>query len=346
MTLHRPDMHGAPSISDVARLAGVSIGTVSNTLNSPQKVMESTRLKVQQAIDELGFVRNAAASSLAAGVSTTVGMVLVDLGNSLFVNMARGAEREAQRLGFSTFLADSDIDAERQNNSLRLFDEARVAGIILAPLEGPLGAMEPVKQRGRPIVLLNYSTDDNATCSVVVDEHRGGQLAAQHLIELGRRRLVFVGRPTRYRAIRERLRGAKEAADAAGIPLEVVETEDLNIRHGRAVGEALASRSSTVRPDGIVAGSDLLAVGCIQGLVSSGMRVPQDVAVVGYDNNYFASDSLIPVSTVAQPADDMGRIAMRLLAEETERDADHRHRTVTVAPSLIVRASTVPPSGV
>src|SRR4051794_12526791 len=175
----------APSMQDVADRAGVAIGTVSNVLNRPGLVAERTRRKVATAIAELGFVRNSSARDLAAGSSTTVGLVLVDIGNSFFVDIARGAEAATSRAGLNLLLANSDVDRTRQTGFLRLFDEARSAGLLLAPIDGPLDDAYAMQSRGRPVVLVNAPVVDPRLCSVVADNVLGGRLATEHLIEQG-----------------------------------------------------------------------------------------------------------------------------------------------------------------
>lgn len=335
----------APSIMDVARLANVSMATVSNTLNHPDKVSAATQARVTRAIDQLGFVRNSAARSVAAGVSSTIGLVLVDLGNSLFVDMAKGAEKQAEASGMNMLLANSDINLAKQDAYLHLFDEARVAGIILAPLDGSLVEMEKVRRHGRPVVLLNDTgTVSSSACSVVVDEVHGGYLAARHLIDEGRTRLAFVGSPHEFHAVRDRLLGAQQAVaeEGGGVSLELIEIGALKQSNGFTVGKDIVARQAEDRPDGIFAAADLVAVGCIQGLLTGDdIMVPHDIAVIGYDNNRFASESMIPVSTIAQPAYEMGQAATTLLLEEATDAAEHTHRRVTLKPTLIVRQSTV-----
>lgn len=330
-----------PKMSDVAERAGVSLATVSNTLNNPAIVSENTQARVWQAIEELGFVRNAAASGLASRASNTVGVVLIDLSNSLFVSMARGIEREASAAGIKVLLTNSEIDLAKQDDSLRFFDELRAAGVIVAPLEGDLGAIESVRRHGRPVVLLNHPAADGG-CGVVVDEEHGGYLAARHLIELGHTRLAFAG-ATRFSVVDSRLAGARRAvAESAGdVTLEVLTTHGVRLKHGHQVGEELLSRDAIDRPDGIVAASDLIAVGIIQTMHRhGGVEIPRDLSIVGYDNNAFASDSAIPVTTIAQPAEEMGAVAFRLLMEEAHGDPEHVHGTVVLEPHLIRRSST------
>ena len=326
-------------MSDVARMAGVSLGTVSHALNKPGIVSEATRRKIEAAIEELGYVRNRAASSLAAGHTGTVGLILVDLANSLFVDIAKGAEDATQTEGMSLLLANADVDRAKQERYLSLFDETRVSGVILAPLDAPLDGAARVREHGRPVVLVNYAAD--GYCGVVVDEEHGGYLAARHLIDLGRRRLLFVGGPLTLQALAGRLRGARRAAEEAGVTLEHLPTDGLNPREGRRAAGHVAAVVPASRPDGLVVAADSLAVALVQELTTVlGLRVPADVAVTGYDDNHFASDTPIPVTTVRQPGRDMGAAAAGLLAEEIRDGDDHRHRTLVLRPELLVRQST------
>ena len=158
-----PGKRRSASMSDVAKRAGVALGTVSNALNQPEKLSEDTLKRVHLAIEELGFVRNRAARSLAAGTSNTIGFVLADLANSFFVDMARGAEEEAQKSKMTVLLANADIIVPKQKTYLALFDEERVAGILLAPIPGYVDGMPEVRAHGRSVVLLNEPADRKST---------------------------------------------------------------------------------------------------------------------------------------------------------------------------------------
>ena len=331
------DSRAAPRIQDVARRAGVAIGTVSNVLNNPDLVAQRTRLKVESAIADLGFVRNSAARALAARRTDTVGLVLTDIGNSLFVDIARGVESAASQAHLKTLLANSDAKTAKQTSYLELFDEARVAGVILAPLDGPLDGALTVQSHGRPVVLVNAPVAEPAMCCVMVNEELGGFLAASHLLDQGARRLVYLAGFLHLHAIEGRLRGIRKAVATAGASLEVVEAPNLKIGSGRELGHQVL-RSKAV--DGVVCPSDPLAVGVIQAAIDLGIRVPDDLLVVGYDNDHFASESNIPVSTVSQPGHRMGELAVELLLSEIHQPADHAHQTLTLDPDLIPRHST------
>ena len=332
----------APSMVDVARHAGVALGTVSNVLNNPDKVADATRARVLDSIQALGFVRNSLARSLVSGSGNTVGFVIVDIGNSFFVDIARGAQDAFGKSGMKLLLANSDVDLASQDAYLDLFDEARVSGMLLAPLDAPLDGATKVRSHGRPVVLVNWPGEPGQSCGVVVDEELGGYLATRHLLETGRRRLLFIGGPLVLHAVEQRYAGARRAVEewGAGAVLDLLETTRLTVPAGLEVGHAIVEMSPSDRPDGIFASADALAAGCVQALIYGGIAVPDDIAVIGYDNNHFASDSVVPISTVGQPGPEMGRIAAELLLEETDPAAFHDHRTIVLEPSLIVRTST------
>ncbi|MGY4859593.1 LacI family DNA-binding transcriptional regulator [Cryobacterium sp. AP23] len=338
----RVDKTGAPSMSDVAALAGVALGTVSNALNHPQKVAEATLVRIQAAIDDLGFVRNDQARSLARGRSSTMGLIVTDIGNSFFVDIARGAEVGAQADGMSLLLANSDNDAAKEQTYLDLFEQSRFAGILLAPFEASTDGLERIKERGQPVLLLNVATPAEKGCSVIVDNEYGGYIAARHLIDLGRTRLAFVGGPDRLAPLLARRLGVERAISESNgaVALEEIIVGAVNAPEGRTVAEALIQRDPADRPDGIVAASDLLALGMIQTFQNI-VRVPEEIAIIGYDNNNAVWDSLIPISTIGQPGFDMGARGAELLADAIKNPATHQHQVVTLLPHLLARASSV-----
>lgn len=329
------------TMSDVAAAAGVSLGTVSNALNHPERVTDELRTRVQRAIDSLGFVRNSAARSLAAGSSNTVGFVLVDLANSLFVDMARGAEVAAQAAGMYLVMANSDVSAGKQRTYLEHFNQEQVAGILATLVGGELDGLEGARRAGRPVVVLDTNTAIGDTCRVETDYELSGYLAAQHLLSLGRRRLAFAGGPVRMPAIGDRLRGAQRAVREAGAVLEHLDSAEIQADNGREIGERLRARDRADLPDGVVAAADLVALGLMQALVDVDIAFPDDIALIACDDNKSAYDSLIPISTIDLPGYQMGRSAMELLLEEIRSPETHTHRRVIIEPKLTARESTV-----
>lgn len=333
------------SVKDVAARAGVSVGTVSNVMNWPDKVSQATVAKVQAAIDELGFVRNDAARQLRDGRSKTIGLVVLDVRNPFFTDLARGAEDRAADDGYSIILGNSDEKADREANYLDLFDEQRMHGVLISPFGDITARLRRLRQRGIPAVLVDRTSADESFSSVSVDDIAGGALAAEHLIALGRRRIAFVGGPIEIRQVTDRLEGARRSVSAnASATLEVIETRALSVIEGRAAGTAILQRDPAERPDAIFAANDLIAMGVLQALNMQGtLHVPDDVALIGYDDIDFASAAVVPLSSIRQPSGLIGQTAVEILLEEAA-DPTLSPRQVVFQPQLIVRASSGGPA--
>ncbi|MFY9304132.1 MAG: LacI family DNA-binding transcriptional regulator [Rhodoluna sp.] len=330
------------SVRDVARKAGVSVGTVSNVLNNPDKVADKTVSKVQQAIRSLGFVRNDAARQLRAGKSHSIGLLVLDVRNPFFTDLARGAEEAAAEHHMSILLANSDENHEREKQLLSLFEEQRVAGLLVSPVSSDIKDLVSARDRGTPIVLVDRESKDKTLSSVAVDDVAGGFMALSHLIETGRKRIMFAGGPMSIQQIADRLKGSKKAIKSQdNAELEVFATKNLTVLEGRAVGEAILSRPASQRPDAVFAANDLLAIGIMQVLVvAKNISIPGDIALVGYDDISFASSALISLSSVRQPSALIGAQAIELLIEETEAPQNSTRRQVVFQPELVVRDSS------
>src|SRR5689334_11057158 len=199
------------SMREVAAEASVSVGTVSNVLNAPDKVAPATVARVQAAIDQLGFVRNDAARQLKAGRSRSVGLVVLDIGNPFFTDIARAAERRAGEHNLTVLLGTSDDDGGRERAYVDAFDEQRVYGLLVSPVSDDLSRLTALRERGTPVVLADRDGSGAPFDPVAVDDVAGARLAASHLCATGRRRIAFVGGPDTLRQIRDRRRGAAEA---------------------------------------------------------------------------------------------------------------------------------------
>lgn len=329
----------AAGIRDVAAAASVSVGTVSNVLNSPHKVAPATVERVHAAIDKLGFVRNDAARQLKAQRSRCVALIVLDIGNPFFTDVARGAERRAAQLNLTVLFGTSDDDAARERSYIDAFDEQRVFGLLVSPVGDDLSRMETLQSRGTPVVLVDRDATGTPFSSVAVDDISGGRLAAEHLCSTGRRRLAFVGGPRTLRQVRDRLLGAQAAvAEFAGATLEVIDTDELSVLAGRSVGEQLRARRPDERPEAVFCANDLLAIGVLQALTLIGdLQVPRDIALVGYDDIDFARSAVVPLSSIRQPSTQIGTTAIDLLAAVSD-GGEPRH--IVYQPELVVRAST------
>lgn len=330
----------AVGVKDVAAAAGVSVGTVSNVLNQPERVSARTVERVQQVIQELGFVRNDAARQLRAGRSRSIGLVVPDIGNPFFAEVARGAEDRAADAGMTVLLGNSDEQDVRQEAHLELFQEQRVNGVLLTPASDDLEAVHRFAAGGMPVILVDREIEQGVLPSVSVDDVEGGRLAVEHLLSSGRRRIAYVCGPRSVQQVADRLAGAETAVRAvAGAELEVIEQSALTVLQGRAAGESLIARTATLRPDAVFAANDLLAVGLLQAFsFGAAVRVPEDIAMVGYDDIDFASATVVPLSSVRQPARLLGWTGVDLLLKEL--DGVEHDRRVRFQPELIVRESS------
>lgn len=331
----------AVSIRDVAERAGVSVGTVSNVLNKPDRVSEAVATRVHDAIRELGYVRNDAARQLRAGRSSSVGLVVLDARNPFFTDVARGAEDAAAEHGVAVLLGDSDEKPEREAAYLDLFEEQRVRGVLVSPLGDIRERLQRMRALGTPVVLVDRMAEDASLSSVSVDDVAGGRTAVAHLLETGRRRIAFVGGPLGLRQVADRLTGAQHAV--AAVPdaqLEVLEGSALSVSEGRRMGEQLVARDPAERPDAVFTANDLLAVGLLQALVMrGGVRVPDDIALIGFDDIDFASATIVPLSSLRQPSRLIGQTALGILLEEAD-DPTLAPRQVVFQPELVIRESS------
>lgn len=333
----------AVSVREVAGAAGVSVGTVSNVLNRPDKVAPDTVARVMEAIDRLGFVRNDAARQLRAGHSRTIGLVVLDLRNPFFTEVARGAEERASPEGLTVLVANSDEQHEREAIHLDLFEQQRVFGVLVTPVAENVQKLRRMRDRGIPTVFVDRESHDPSFASVSVDDVEGGRIAAQHLLDIGRRRVAFVGGPASIRQVSDRLDGAQRAVAAGGkgATLEFIGTSALTVEEGRLAGLRIIERDRAARPDALFAANDLLAIGLLQSLVMThDLRVPDDIAVIGYDDIGFARAAVVPLSSVRQPAALIGSTAVELLADISRGQA-RAGEHVVFRPELIVRETTV-----
>jgi len=325
------------SIKDVAELAGVSVGTVSNVLNRPESVTERTREKVEAAMADLHFLRNASARQLRAGTSTTVGAVLADLGNPYYTEIARGIEDRLALEGHTLLLCSSDEDAEREAHFLRQFAEQGVYGILVTPMSTTTMRLAELGELGIRSVLIDSTS--RSLPAVSVDHVSGGRQAVAHLLERGHRRiLMLTAEPLRQQA-RHRLRGATEAVRAAGLDpsevLKVTRLHQLNATEGENAMLAALDDPGPA-PTAVFCINDLVALGVIRALRTRGKAVPRDVAIVGYDDLYWAAELATPLSSVRQPMRQLGWAAADLLLNHDDVVPAHP----VFEPELVVRASS------
>lgn len=331
------------SIRDVASQAGVSVGTVSNVLNRPDIVAASTRSRVLAAISDLGFVPNDAARQLRRGRGRTLGLVVLDVANPFFTDVAKGVEEATGAAGMAVIFCNSDGDPGRESAYLDLLEEQRVQGVLITPVDDAHERLLRLRDRGILVILLDRRSTRTDVCSVSVDDRLGGELAVRHLVETGHRRIAFVGGPSRLEQVRDRWAGALQALHDAGLDeghLRRFDTPSLTVAAGRDAAARILGQPRTTRATAVFCANDLLALGMLQELTRQQVRVPEEIALVGYDDIDFAAAAAVPLSSVRQPRQRLGRTAARLLLEEANDREGHQHQQVVFEPELVVRESS------
>ena len=330
-----------PSVRDVAERAGVSVGTVSHVLNHPERVAGPTLDRVRAAIDELGFVRSETARRLRHGGSSLVGVLVHDISNPFFTEAARGIEDRLREDNRVPMLSSTDSDPDRERELMSLLAGLDVRGVIVTPSSCTLDNLAVLAGRGIRVVLMDHPPISAGLSTVSGDDVAGARAAIAHLVDLGHRRIGFVNGPLSVRQSVDRRNGVLTALADAGLePARVLaEIEAVSGGHGYtadagAVGAAALLRAES-RPTALFCANDQLAIGAMREIRRRGLSIPDDVAIVGYDDVAIASELITPLTSVHVPMRDIGRAAADLLLADS---SEVRH--VAFAPELVVRAST------
>lgn len=336
------ETEGSVTIRDVARLAGVSAGTVSNVLNRPFYVKDATRERVLAAIDELDFQPQQKARQFRPGRVRTLGIAVANLNNPFFVDVAIGAETVARQNDIGVVIANSAYDARIENQNLDLLVQQRVQGLIISPVDETSSRLQALHDRGVPMVFVDrVGIGDTQGWSVIVDDERGGALAANHLVSTGHRRIALVGHPHTSPKVKARLKGVLSVVERAPeVIFEVLETDSWTVDTGRETGHRIADMDPADRPTGIICANDLLALGALQTLTSRGLRIPDDIAVIGYDDLEWSAVSSPSLTTIRQPRQLLGATAVRMILELfREGNPRPKNNHVVLQPELVIRQS-------
>lgn len=335
------DLEPARSIGvrDVAKKAQVSLGTVSNVINTPDSVRPRTRERVEKAMRELGFVGSRAAGQLRSRKSGLVGVVLPDVGNPYWADVLRGVESVFEDEDLTLVVGSTHQDPARQKRLLRALAAQGVDGLLVAPID-ELRSWEQFANRRLGVVALESVAVPDVGSSISLDNVGGARQAINHLLELGHRSIAFINGPRSVPWCVERRAGVLSGIQAAGLdPSDVlieIEVADLTSANGLAATDSLWV---TAQPTAIMCANDLVALGALLSLQRRSLRVPEDVSLVGYDDVEFVEALRPPLTTVRQPAFAAGVIAGRMLLSGAAHEGGERE---LLTPSLIVRQSTGP----
>lgn len=328
------------TIRDVAKRAGVSAGTVSNVLNRPSYVGMDTRRRVLDVIAELEFEPSKSAQQFRPGRERTLGLSIAEMRSPFFVDVALAADAEAKRLGMGVVLVLADEDALREEHNLDLLVQQRVHGIMITPVDEVNPRLEQLIVQGIPIVYVDRIAGNRPCCWVTTDDVAGGRLAGEHLIERGHRRLGFLGGTSFSEHVERRFSGFSAGVLGVSESLLRVDTDSWMLEDGVRAANVIAALPTDERPTAVMCANDLLALGLMQGLWRRGIRAPDDIALVGFDDLEWAGASVIPLSSVHQMRHELGQIAVQMLVDEITNGEEHVHRHVVLQPELVVRESS------
>lgn len=329
------------TMRDVARAAGVHPGTVSRVLNPVTRPLVNPRTadRVDRAASDLGYSLNPIARSLKTRRSYSIGVVIPDLTNPLFPPMIRGMEEVLDRAGYTTLVASTDGDADRERRRVQTLIARHVDGFVIATASRNDQLVTDTMAAGMAVVLLNRTVERRGAFAVVPDDRKGSALAVDHFVRLGHRRIAHLGGPRGVSTGHLRWRGFLEAMEENGL-----EPDDRLIAVADGYTEAAGARAARVllavdpRPTAIVAANDLLALGIYTALAEAGLRCPRDVSVIGFNDMPFTDRFSPPLTTVHIPHDQIGARAAELLLERIH-DPAATPQTLLFEPTLMVRES-------
>lgn len=329
-----------PTIRDVAQKAGVAPITVSRVINNSGYVSEDTRHKVQAAIDELGYVPNMLGPSLRFQQTMTLAVVITDITNPFWTTVTRGVEDVAQANGYSTILCNTDESEAKQEQYVHMLLRRRIDGILLVPACSESESIELIQKQGIPVVVLDRQVPNVDVDIVRADSEGGAYKLTQYLLSLGHQHIAMLAGPESVSTAVDRVRGYRRALRDAGHPerLEQVYWGEFTQASGYQLAENVVAK--TPRPTAIFSANNFIAIGAMQYLQSQAIRVPDEIALVTFDD--------IPLSLVAnpfltaaiQPAREMGQQATQLLLERIKGDKDAASRHLVLPTEIIIRASS------
>lgn len=328
------------NIRDVARLANVSVATVSNALNAPDRVSPALRSRITQAIQDLGYSPNPAARSLRKGASNLLGLIVADITNPFFTELVHVVEQAASAQGYSVLLCNSDEKVSREEQHLRVLRAQRVDGLIIAPTGGPSRSfIRSLNAFPCPVVLVDRAFEELGFDTVALDNHAAASAAVNYMLDLGHRDIGFINGSERIRTAADRLSGYSDAILSRGIALDRALIREAAFKENEAFEAALSLLQCEKPPTAVFAANGLMTMGLLRALAMLDLRCPDQVSVIGMDDVPWAEAFRPTLTMIAQPIMVMGSSAVRMLLERITRTRTGGSEHFIAQPSLIVRQS-------
>lgn len=336
-----------PNIQDVAKHAGVSIATVSRVLNDSAPVKDEVRKRVEASIEALSYRPNPAARSLRSNRSRIIGLLISDIQNPFFMGLIRGVEDEALKHEYSVILCNSNESPPRERQYLDVLYMERVAGVIVVPTSENLGeeALRRFRERGVPIIAVDRRVKDPNIDAVLSDSIRGAREAVSHLLANGYKRIAIITGPESVTTGRERLESYRQTLVSAGIPTksELERIGNFTMESGYALTQQLLDLAP--RPDALFIANNLMTLGALNAIHERGLRVPEDVAIVSYDYTQWAEPGPVSMTSVMQPARELGSTAALRLFQRLQNLGIQSRQEIILTPTLQIGESSRPAEG-
>jgi LacI family transcriptional regulator len=331
------------TIRDVAKIAQVSISTVSRVLNGTAFVNDEVKKRVEEAMQELAYQPSPAARSLRVNRSRIIGLLISDIQNPFFMSIIQGVEDETHRHDYSLLLCNSNEDPRKEQQYLGVLCAERVAGAIIVPTRERIEAgLDCFHTRNIPLVAVDRRIKDSSIDAVLVDNKAGAREAVAHLIANGYRRIGAITGPKTITTGRERLEGYRQALVEAGIPFDPLLTRSGPFQ--KESGWQFAQELLALTPpiDALFVGNNMIAMGALNAIHARHLRIPEDIAFVGYDELPWAAPGFDELTTVAQPVYELASTAAQRLFQRLQKTAPLSRQEVILAPKLMIRASSRP----
>ena len=332
------------TMQDVAEEAGFSVNTVSRAINDRPEISSDTKQKILEVANELGYRPNRPAQRLRSDKTGTIGVVVADIANPFFSELVKGIEETARKDGFSLILQDTNEDCQIEMDAVEMLMAERVDGVLISPTQYDKKALLELDKYGIPFVLLARYFDDLETHYVIPDDVKGGYLATSHLLNLGHERIAFLNGPTHISSAKDRLKGYRKAlseSEEVEFDSTLIREDVLTMDEGYRVATSLLKETAPDYPSGIFAYSDFVALGVIKAIRKLKLRIPEDIALVGYDNVSFSSCLEVPLTSIDIHKYMLGKYGFqtlkRIIFEDNGGDA---LRKLERDVDLIPRAST------
>ena len=326
------------TVKDVADLAGVSTATVSRVLNNHPQVADETRSRVLWAMEQLGYQPNRVARRLRMKSTQILGLIISDIANPFFTSVVRGIEDVAYANEYSLFLCNSDEDPAKEALYVDVLQAERVAGIIISPADENSTSCEPLLRNALPITVMDRRLRLFDVDTVLVDNVKGACQATSHLIHLGHHRIGLIGGPSQITTGRERREGYEKALSEHGVELDQRLIKIGDFKQYSGYQKACELLEMDDRPTAIFTANNLMTLGALNAIHEKGLKVPQDVAIVGFDDMPWAPSLDPPLTAVAQPTYELGCTAANLLLRRIA-DKDRKIVEMKLEPTLIIRES-------